>query len=100
MVKQGSLFLVPLARRSDPTSSHEAARRVAPKANSQAGKILATLRYSYGGVAMTAEEVATALSMHPYEVRKRLPDLERLGYVVAINRDNMAPGDVLRWRIR
>ena len=88
------------SRGTDPRSSHEAARRAAPKASSQAGKILGTLRYSYRGVAMTAEEVATALSMHPYEVRKRLPDLERLGYVVAINRDNMAPGDVLRWRIR
>lgn len=50
---------------------------------------------------MTADQIAAALDLEPYVVRKRLPDpLERRGLVVAINRDTMRPGDVLRWMVR
>jgi predicted ArsR family transcriptional regulator len=50
---------------------------------------------------MTADEIAAALDLEAYVVRKRLPDpLERRGLVVAINRDTMARGDVLRWMVR
>lgn len=86
----------PLARKSDPSSSHEAAKRVAVRAGSQAAQILACLRRE--GVAMTAEQISEGTEIAVYDVRKRCPDpLERRGLVQAINRKTMRSGDVLRW---
>ena len=94
-MRQFELF----SRRTDPRSSREAAKRAAPRAASDAGRILGELTRQ--GCAMTADEIAAALDLEAYVVRKRLPDpLERRGLVVAINRDTMARGDVLRWMVR
>ena len=82
-------------RRSDPASSRAAARRAAPKAESDAGRILAALQRA--GEPQTAEQLAAATALEPYVVRKRLPDpLEKRGLVKATNRGH--PREVLLWQ--
>jgi hypothetical protein len=67
-----------LARRTDPRSSHEAAKRnVLSGANAtQKQKVLAGLKKNIG---MTSAELADAIGMDRYVVARRLPDLERDG---------------------
>lgn len=62
-----------LARRSDPSTSHDAAARTAAFRNAQKDRILAKLRDD--GQA-GAEEIGDDLGMDGYAVRKRLADLE------------------------
>lgn len=88
------------ARKSDPSSSKRAAQRAMPSARSQAGRILALLKDCRRGGserAYMAESIAHGLGMEPYTVRKRLPELESLGLVEAVNRDNSEGHDLL-WR--
>ena len=86
----------PLARTTDPLSSHDAGRRVAIHAGTQADRILSCLQRE--GIVMTAEQIAERTGIPVYTVRKRLPyPLEKHSYVKAINRDTLTPGDVLRW---
>jgi len=71
-----------LYRRTDPHSSAIAARRAEPKASSDGGIILALLRRRRG--AMKAREIAEAVGIEAYTVRKRTADLRRAGYAVSI----------------
>ena len=64
------------ARRSDPATSREAARRVREFAAGQCAAILAVLRERGP---LGAEQVAAYLRIDAYAVRKRLADLEHAG---------------------
>jgi len=65
-----------LARRTDPATSHEAARRVSEFAGSQRMAILDALR-KHGP--MTPEQIGDLPGIEAYAVRKRQPELERAG---------------------
>ena len=85
-----------LSRTTDPLSSHDAGKRVAIKAGTQASQILFLLRQYK--CAMTAAQIAGLLDMDAYTVRKRLPTpLEKHGLVKAINRGHVTRGYTLRW---
>ncbi len=63
-----------LARNSDPSTSHEAAGRVNEFAEGQKIRIMAALKFG----ALGAEQIAAQSGLAPYEVRKRLSDLQKL----------------------
>jgi predicted ArsR family transcriptional regulator len=65
-----------LARKFDPSTSHDAAGRVRKFAKGQYAAILAALR---NGGDMTPEKIGVAIHLDAYQVRKRLPELERAG---------------------
>jgi predicted ArsR family transcriptional regulator len=71
-----------LARRADPQTSHEAAARVHEFKAGHHIKILTALRrLGQAG----AEQVASLAGIDSYAARKRLPELERLGYVRVVD---------------
>lgn len=72
-----------LARRTDPATSHAAAARVGEFAATHHGKILEAMRRlgGFGG----AEQIAAYSKIDAYQVRKRLPELERMGAVRALS---------------
>ncbi len=76
-------LVVPLARRTDPATSHAAANRAASIAPSQRNIIAAALAYEPGTVKMIADR--TGLSQ--YAVSKRLPELERMGLIRLTGRE-------------
>lgn len=76
-------LVVPLARRTDPATSHAAANRAAFIAPSQRNIIAAALAYEPGTVKMIADR--TGLSQ--YAVSKRLPELERMGLIELTGRE-------------
>ena len=65
----------PRARRTDPSTSHEAAGRAKNFASSQAGTILATLRQFKR---MTAEQLSGLTGLTVEQIDRRLPDLKEL----------------------
>ena len=69
--------VAPRARRRDPVTSHDAAESMKTAAAQQAERVLKALR-SLGGEA-GAEQIAAACGLDAYAVRKRLPELQRLG---------------------
>lgn len=83
----------PLARTSDPLSSHAAADRVvrSGKARGDAVRCLVALA-EYPGV--TAETIARVTGIEPYTVRKRLADLRRRKQARSTGKSGT---DVLRW---
>ncbi|KKK76652.1 hypothetical protein LCGC14_2861500 [marine sediment metagenome] len=72
---QSRLDLAPRARRTDPASSHRAARRARPKAGTDAARVLACI-HSFPGLA--ARLIATIVDIDAYTVRKRTADLRHL----------------------
>jgi predicted ArsR family transcriptional regulator len=82
--QQHDLFIEPkpprtLARRRDPATSQEAAARVAEFAGTHHAKILEAL-IKIGSPA-GAEQIAAYSKIDAYQVRKRLPELDRAGLV-------------------
>lgn len=72
------------ARTIDPTTSHAAAGIVDQFADDHYGRILKALsivRAFYGHGKAGAEQIAQAAGLQPYQVRKRLPELQRNGDV-------------------
>ena len=69
-----------LARRTDPSTSHEAARRSKPRANADAQRILAFVVASPG---LTAAEIAQALLLERHVPSRRLPELRAAGKVTS-----------------
>jgi len=65
----------PAARRTDPVTSHQAARRAANFAESHAGRILAALAEG----PRTAAGLAEMTGLSVVQVDRRLPELERAG---------------------
>jgi predicted ArsR family transcriptional regulator len=70
-----------LARRTDPATSHDAAARVDEFGDAHRAKILRALK-SLGEAG--AEQIASLCGIESYAIRKRLPELARLGYVRVI----------------
>lgn len=64
------------ARRTDPATSHEAASRVHEFAPSQHQQIIAILK---ANGPLTPEQIGDKMAIDAYAVRKRLPELERIG---------------------
>lgn len=62
----------PVARNSDPGTSHEAARRIRPARATQQREILAGCQAHPGH---TSAELAAILGMDRYTVARRLPEL-------------------------
>lgn len=73
--KNADLPLFGLARRSDPPTSHEAARRAPTRGH--AARVLAVLRTGPAG----QSEIGSRCGMLPHQVNKRLPELQRAGLV-------------------
>lgn len=67
---------IPLARNSDPITSHLAADRVHEFALSHQEQIVSCL-IAHGP--MGAEAIESWLKIPSYSIRKRLPELERIG---------------------
>jgi predicted ArsR family transcriptional regulator len=71
------LFTEPVrSRRTDPSTSHEAAARVREFGQAHQALILQALR-RFGKAG--AEQLAAATRLEPYAVRKRLAELEHQG---------------------
>lgn len=66
-----------LTRATDPGTSQEAALHAVEHAADHCGRVLVALR-RLGGTA-GAEQIARACGLEPYQTRKRLADVERLG---------------------
>jgi predicted ArsR family transcriptional regulator len=67
-----------LARKTDPSTSHEAAARVKEFGKSQQQLILSALRrFTKAG----AEQIAAATKLDAYQVRKRTSELSRDGLI-------------------
>lgn len=71
-----TLIESPRARRSDPSTSHDAAARVSEFAHSQHQAILSALR-QLGRAG--AEQLAAELKLNAYQVRKRTKELQDAG---------------------
>lgn len=69
-------FVQTRARRSDPLTSHQAAKRSAHFAESHAGRILAVLDL-HGP--MSAYHIGNDCGLSVVQVDRRLPELQRLG---------------------
>ena len=68
--------VAPRARRRDPVTSHDAAESMKTAAAQQAERVLQALR-SLGEAG--AEQIGLACGLDAYAVRKRLPELQRIG---------------------
>lgn len=90
----------PASRSTDPESSRAAAKRVRLKAGTQLGTIYSVL-HAEGPRWLTAHRLAVVTGIEAYTVRKRLPELERMGLVESDRDDASKPkGEPLFWRAR
>lgn len=80
------LEAVPRVRRTDPGTSYEAAVMAGDLARCHQERIRALLVFNkqQGGEPLGAEQIGYALSIEPYAVRKRLPELMRDGFVTPV----------------
>lgn len=69
-----------LARRSDPETSHAAARKVTAFGESHAGRIYDALRNA-GDRGATYREIAQAAGMEPVAVARRMHGMEARGLI-------------------
>lgn len=69
---------IPLARSSDPDTSHQAAARVHEFGDKHHGIIAVCLR-QHGS--LTADQIAALTRLDKYQVCRRLPEMERAGMV-------------------
>lgn len=75
-------LIVPLARRTDPATSHAAANKAAHIAPSQRNIIAAAL--STPG---TVKAISDRCGLSQYAVSKRLPELQRMGLIELTGRE-------------
>lgn len=75
-----------LARRCDPSTSKEAARRAGAFAPSHRAQVLGALR-RFGSAG--AEQLAAATRLEAYSVRKRLPELAAAGLAAPTDRTRL-----------
>lgn len=73
------------ARNTDPVTSHAAADRLAFR-ESQWNQILEALS-KHGELG--AEQIATHIQLQPYQIRKRLPELQDKGLVTPTERTRL-----------
>lgn len=74
---------IPQARRTDPLTSHAAAKKAAPIAPSHRNIIAAALAYEPATVKMISERCG----LSQYAVSKRLPEMERMGLIKLTGRE-------------
>jgi predicted ArsR family transcriptional regulator len=67
-------------RRTDPSTSVEAAHMIAGTAMAHADRIRAVLATEPNGLG--AEEIAARTGLQAYQVRKRLPEMAKQGWVM------------------
>lgn len=70
---------LPRARRSDPSTSHEAAAMATGLAAQHQQRVLHAMRAA--GEPVGAEQIAERTGMDAYQVRKRLVELQRAGLI-------------------
>ena len=73
-MNQPSLNFAPLARRSDPDTSHDAARRIEPAVSSLEMRVVGALLSHPAG--LTAPEIAVLLGKKDGSISPRMPRLE------------------------
>jgi len=88
----------PRARRRDPATSHEAAKRADRFAKSHAGRILAVFQ-SCADFTYTADELARHTGLSVEQVCRRLPEIAEVE-VVRENGQDRAEGGFRVWRLR
>ena len=76
-------LVVPLARRTDPATSHAAANKAASIAPSQRNIIAAALAYSPG----TVKQISDRCGLSQYAVSKRLIEMQRMGLIELTGRE-------------
>jgi hypothetical protein len=81
MIQIGLDFSPPRARRSDPDTSHAAARRAAAFADSLGGRALEALQAALPG-GLTAPEIAVRLGARDGSISPRIKPLRKRGLVV------------------
>lgn len=88
---------LPLARRSDPATSHAAAARVAEFSRAQHAQIIAALRQGPA----TVYGIAERTGIEPHAVGKRVPELAREGLIAETGETAAGPsGRQCRlWRV-
>ena len=79
MSQLGLDFSAPLARRSDPDTSHDAAKRAALACGTLELRVVGALRAAPGG--LTAPEIAIRLGERDGSISPRMPRLEERGFV-------------------
>jgi DNA-binding MarR family transcriptional regulator len=86
----------PMARRTDPLSSHAAADRMQESgaAESQRRKALEAVKEYPGS---TSKELAERCHLDRYMLARRLPELSRMGLIVRVERKDARE---LRWVAR
>jgi predicted Rossmann fold nucleotide-binding protein DprA/Smf involved in DNA uptake len=89
---QLAIDFTPLARRSDPLTSHRAASRARAFAPSHRNRVAAALR---DGPA-TAHELAERTGLLAHQVLKRLPELQALGLAEPTGAER---GGAREWRV-
>ena len=72
-------FAAEHARKSDPSTSHQAATGAAQFAGRHSARILACLKH-HGP--LTADEIAVHVGLNGHQVNKRLPDLRKSGKAI------------------
>lgn len=82
------LFFHALARRSDPTTSHDAAAKVNVKETAM--RVLAAIKTAPNG--LTATEIAREINVERDTVSPRLPELVRAGLVLDSGLTRIPPG--------
>lgn len=82
---------LPLARNTDPATSHRAAARAREFVASDEGRILGQL---HGRASLTYREIAALAKMEPVAVARRMKGLERKG---CVRRDGER-GNMTCWR--
>lgn len=83
----------PRARRTDPSTSHDAADRADRSAKTQAGRILEVFQ-SCPSMTWTAHELAHATGLTVVQIDRRLPELEQ------IERTGRVCDGFTVWRVR
>jgi DNA-binding MarR family transcriptional regulator len=76
---QAGFDFTPLARRSDPDTSHDAARRIEPAVSSLELRVVGALLEHRSG--LTAREIAVVIGERDGSVTPRMPALKDEGFV-------------------
>ena len=98
---QPTIWDLPTARQTDPTTSHEAAHDATPLSGRHRRIALAALRYA-GSYGMTDFELAAATGIQQTSIGVRRKELVRAGFVEATEQRRLSPSgsSAIVWRVR
>lgn len=85
----------------EPTTSREAARKIAGRAPSLRDQVRTTLEVAWPG-GLTADEVAGKMGKREFSIRPRLSELREMGEIMptAARRKNESGVDAIVWVVR